>query len=753
MEQERSHDSLIMASIVLCVPTFFLCVELFWLLHMRYPGLYWGNEARVSALLERKRRISVESGRDEILWNEKSESEPKDLQHSLQTVWSMSFQDLEDILGFDASVYCSLLWYQFLLFLFISVPVVFLIPIYYTGESVRRETDLIDLMSLTNVRPVPEFELFDRQYFFSRNAQGWRLWFTFFVASGIFLGCAVFIKRSYRTLSARADRWNSKKTEARRTVLITKLLDKYQDRNVLHKYLNKIFPGEVAHVRICKNIGDVQYLWEDLEFAKLELEMCESIAIRTIGCCCWKRAHQFCFERERLASEAFYSHRIQDLDDAPAAVVLFRSMKSAAICSNMVLSPCGESMKVRDMPESRDEVFWVNLSKPDKLKKAGRYVGWWIYLAAILLISSLMTAIQGLANLDKVEEFLHITKKVRGELIRSALQGALPPAITNGLFALLPYFLMYLSQLSFPEYRSDMFDLNLRRYADMLIFVGFFVISLSSSAMNITWKFKDKTIWTVIGDTVPHQSIFFLTFTISSCFLSLGLEFTMFPALALHVVGLYTPVEADWAYLYGMNIYMFTICITFAVVVPPIVFIGCLYFLIAYMVYTYQLLYVYKPGSDSGGKLFPTVYGRLRNALLLGELLILAMLVFKNAIEQAVLFFVVTLATYSIFREANGSYAFYFDCPSLESMDRTDRATVNKETISSFVSPVYEALHKHYKTLAERDQSLRSSSQALGPWLNKQFGDRSSKSSGVEGGYTDHKEEKSRESTEHAKSE
>jgi len=498
---ERSNDDLLVASITLCVPCFVISVEVFLWLHETYPAVYKANEAKIRAFLDRsKTNSSAElstktdlQSNQQLIWHERPVNSHKSAFNLLKTVWKMSFEEIEDLAGFDASVFCNVLWNQMRLFMFLSIPLgILLIPVYATamGEKPDDERDNIDMMSLTNIRALKfDYEGADDQ----DKWKAWRLWLTCVVASSSFLGCAWFLKRSFRVLSMRADRYNSKRTEARHVVLITKLLRKYQTANALWKYLNTLFPGDVASVRICKNLDEIQPLWEELEAAKRERELCTLKPNSKLGYCCWKRGLKQCQEREKLASDAFYSTKEEDIHDVPAGVVMFRSMKSALVCSTMTLSADGQRMKVRRMPESREEVLWGNIGKSDKVKLGGRSLGYGIYMTTFLLFSTIIAAIQGLVNLSSLEKLFAGKLVLKNKVLRASLQGAIPPAVTGAVFALLPWFFHRLSKLHFKQFRCDEIDLSLRRYADTLIRAGLLVVFFSSSLMSIT-EFKIETL-------------------------------------------------------------------------------------------------------------------------------------------------------------------------------------------------------------------------------------------------------------------
>merc|ERR1719205_244852 len=119
---------------------------------------------------------------------------------------------------------------------------------------------------------------------------------------------------------------------------------------------------------------------------------------------------------------------------------------------------------------------------------------------------------------------------------------------------------------------------------------------------------------------------------------------------------------------------MFTICTTFAVISPFILIWGALYFFISYFVFTYQLVYCYKKGNDTGGQLFPTVFSKLMIGICIGQVVVIAMFVLKEAAVQAALFAFVPIYTLATRSSSLKKYAVYFSMSSLESMQEDDDA-------------------------------------------------------------------------------
>jgi len=399
----------------------------------------------------------------------------------------------------------------------------------------------------------------------------------------------------------------------------------------------------------------------------------------------------------------------------PVAVVQFNDLTTTAICATAVLIPDGNGMNVRAVPEFPEEVLWHNLSCSKIRKQAGMWSGTFLYLWLIIIYSPIMFFIQGLANLDTLgsawsglDDVLNYSPNAR-----AIIQGALPAIVFSLFFLLLPIFLKQLSKLAVPAFKTDEMKLTMKRYSDCLVGMGLLVSVFSSgifSSMNAIANLSAGDIWETLGKKVPAQSVFFLTYIITACFISMSMNLFMILPFITNLLGLYAPVVFDYEVQYGIMILMFTICITYAVISPIVLIWGCLYFLFAYITYTYQLIYVYKRGNDTGGSHFPSVFGRLNYGMMIGQFVIIAMMVLQQAIPQSIVFLFVPIYTANTSWGSKRKYGYYFGRTSLLSaatIDADVQASGKKPVVqgkNGFQAPAVKALMDHLNS--ERSQQV-----------------------------------------------
>jgi len=617
----------------------------------------------------------------------------------LKELWDYDQDKIQKLAGFDAMVFSTMVFFMFKLLL-ILIPMTFLliVPVYSSGGA--GIDDIIDKMTLSNIK----------------SNEQWRIWFTLIVAILIHGGSTWFLRENFRKLSIRADKFNAENTESHYTVLIQAIPEEKTKGTNLYDFLDRVYPGRVCNVNLCYELKDVQKLWLKYKAAEKKRELCQSTDNKEVGCCCMKKDLATCTLLEADAKNAFYAKDINELPLIPVAIAQFKDITTTTICSSAVLIPGGEGMQVRAVPEFPEEILWRNLSQTDIRRQMGTYVGTVLYMMLIVFYSPVMVFIQGLANIDKLaatwsgfEAVLDLNSSVK-----AILQGTLPAVVFSLFFVILPIFLRQLSKLAVPAFKTDENEMTLRRYADCLVGMGLLVSVFSSgilSSMDAISELSASLIWETLGEEVPAQSVFFLTYVITAAFINMAMNLAMVIPFFKNLCGLYAPATFDYEVQYGVMILMFTICVTYAVISPLILVWGCLYFLFAYITFTYQLVYIFKRGNDTGGRNFPAVYGRLNYGMVIGQLVIIAMMVLQEAIPQAVLFLFVPLYTISTRRESKRKYGYYFGRTSLISAQNSDEAVKRKgetpivQGENSFMSPAVKALIGEGDIEADQDDA------------------------------------------------
>jgi len=598
----------------------------------------------------------------------------------LVQLWKYDQKKIEAIAGFDAMVFTTLIWEQFKLFLVLNlVGYLILAPVYSAGNS--GDGSLVQTISLSNVG----------------TGDIWITYFTFFGSATIHVAAIQILNWMFQSLSVKADKFNAIPTEANCTVMITDIEDRFMEKEKLAKFLDGIFPGEVCNVDFCKNLKGVQKLWLKYKKAAQNRELCEKADSQKIGFCCLRKDLDHFKTVESAAMKTFHDAKFESLPTLAVAFIQFKSVKTVALCVSAVLVSGGQSMNVSEVPEHPDQIFWENLAVKRWRRELGIIIGRTFYILSIIFFTPVMVFIQGVANLDNLAEVwsgFEVILDFSPEAV-ALIQGSLPAILYSLFFVVLPIFLSFFSTLCYLPFKTDEESLTLGRYADCLVGMGLLVPIFASgvfSSLEGISNLAPADIWTSLGNKLPAQSIFFVTYVITASFINMAMNLAMIIPFFQNLVGFYTPQTFNFGTAYSVNILMFTICMTYAVVSPVILIWGCFYFLFSYFTYTYQLIFTFKKCNDTGGSSFPSAYGKLCNGMIIAQMVIIGMLVLVDATHLAALFMLVPFYT-QYKRSESKKYAYYFGRTSVgTAQEDVDESIIVVKDNSNFVAPAVKAL-------------------------------------------------------------
>jgi hypothetical protein len=111
------------------------------------------------------------------------------------------------------------------------------------------------------------------------------------------------------------------------------------------------------------------------------------------------------------------------------------------------------------------------------------------------------------------------------------------------------------------------------------------------------------------------------------------------PAFGGSLRNMYDPGWFPFGKIYAQDLLLVVICATYACISPLILIAGLLYFAMAAYFYTYQMLYVYEPIFETGGKWWPRVAKLYIVALIFAQSTMAGMMMLKQAwVEMYILF-------------------------------------------------------------------------------------------------------------------
>lgn len=318
---------------------------------------------------------------------------------------------------------------------------------------------------------------------------------------------------------------------------------------------------------------------------------------------------------ELLTVGAFYH-------TSSTAFVTFNSRVSKAISYQMLLSHKYFLMSVEPAPNPKD-IIWSNVSTPISQISARRRIADGTLILGALFWSFVVASINGFSNLDKIAEDVRWLKDYSGTAIYEIFNEYLAVLVLLILLFLLP--------LIFDIIARNYEGLKTESEIQSTIMVRYFYYQLANvfvsvgsgtifNSLNEIIKSPER-LAEILGENLPQVSVYFANLVITRTFLGLPIEmlrfWPLFSILAVKTCAdrkkmtrreLRTGVFYDppqwygWCYPQVMMVLM--ILVTYSTIAPFLMPICTVFFGFCYLMYKYQLLYVFINDYQSGGDMW-----------------------------------------------------------------------------------------------------------------------------------------------------
>jgi len=320
--------------------------------------------------------------------------------------------------------------------------------------------------------------------------------------------------------------------------------------------------------------------------------------------------------------------------------VTFKSMTSAAVASQSLLTMEPFMFTINPAPEPRD-VVWQNLAAPLRLVE-------WREASTTIVITVLSLFWGALVSaLYKLQSQLQLWSNTEPSLQKLGYWGRfalylgidyVPTLLLLIILAILPNFFWWLSG-KYERMRtfSDIDASVMSRYFYYQMVNIYATIVGGALLDEVVAIAKDpRVIVRVLGCQVPVVAVYFMQIIVTKMFSALMWEFTRaWPLIRVTFfhyftdhdrktarqrrAPLYVPYMA-YGWTYPSLLLVLTICLTYDVIMPIALILGAVYFFFVEILYTYHLLYVYVPQFEGGGRMWYKVFDRTLVALLLSHL-------------------------------------------------------------------------------------------------------------------------------------
>ncbi|KAH9606919.1 hypothetical protein KSS87_009314 [Heliosperma pusillum] len=490
----------------------------------------------------------------------------------------------------------------------------------------------------------------------------------------------------------------------------------------IDSYFKAIYPDTFYRAMPVTDNAKVNKIWEELEGYKKKLIRAEAVYAQSktignpegvkptnrigfLGLCGSKvDSIDYCNEKvneliPKLEAEQKVTLRDRQL---PSALIFFSTRVAAASAAQSLHARTVDSWTVMDAPEPR-QVLWSNLSITYYSREVRQYVVYFIVALTILFYMipiGIISAFTTLENLVKILPFIKPIVKI--VTLRTVLEAYLPQLALILFLAMLPKLLMFLSKSEGIPSESHAVRAASGKYFYFSILNVFIGVTIGGTLFHTFKEIEKKPDNTVnlLGQSLPDNATFFLTFVALKFFVGYGLELSrLVPLIIFHLKKKYlcktdadvreawAPGDFGFATRVPNDLLILTIVLCYSVIAPLILVFGVFYFGLGWLILRNQALKVYVPSYESYGRMWPHLHKRFIAALLLYQVTMVGYFSTKKFIYTPILVPLPIITLIFAFVCAKRFYHF-FQCTALEVACHEMKETPNMEHIyRSFIPP------------------------------------------------------------------
>ncbi|KAM5581331.1 hypothetical protein ABKV19_010516 [Rosa sericea] len=327
-----------------------------------------------------------------------------------------------------------------------------------------------------------------------------------------------------------------------------------------------------------------------------------------------------------------YGKKLDDLEDTvrleqsslagkevSAAFVSFKSRLAAAIAVHIQQGTNPTEWVTEGAPEPQD-VHWPFFSSSFIKRWVSKLVVVVAYAAVTILFLIPVAIVQGLTNLEQLETwFPFLTSILNLTVVSEVITGYLPSLILQLFLSLVPPIMILLSSMEGYISFSQIQKGACMKMLWFTIWNIFFANVLSGTALSqVESLLEPKKIPGLLADGVPAQASFFIAYVVTSGWTSTVSSelFRLKPLIFSLIKRPFSGKDSDEFEAPSIpyhkeipKILLFGVLgITYFLLAPLILPFLLVYCCMGYLIFRNQLLNVYAPKYETGGKLWPIVH-------------------------------------------------------------------------------------------------------------------------------------------------
>lgn len=392
--------------------------------------------------------------------------------------------------------------------------------------------------------------------------------------------------------------------------------------------------------------------------------------------------------------------KLHSLIDVPAAFVCFKSRYDAASALHIRQSIDPTQWVTEPAPEPHD-VYWPLFS--------ALFMQRWICNLVVFVASIVLSVVffipvafvQSLTYLPQLEKYFPFLKGIlRIAVVSQIITGYLPSQILQLFLSFIPPIMKFFSTMQGYVAHSEIDKSACSKMLRFTVWNIFFANVLSGSIASQFHVFFDpKNIPVVLAGLVPGQATFFIAYTVTS-WTNLSLELTcLFPLLKDWIRRHFSRDTKDEFHPPSIAYYSAIprlllfglIGLVYFLLAPLILPFILVYFCAGYIIYRNQLLNVYLPKYETGGRFWPIVHNSTIFALVLMQAILIGTFVLKKLPLASGLVLPLPVLTLLFNEYCRKRFLPIFNEYSAETLIKKDRVDQNDPNFKEFYHKLVDA--------------------------------------------------------------
>ncbi|XP_075645896.1 hyperosmolality-gated Ca2+ permeable channel 2.3 [Castanea sativa] len=645
----------------------------------------------------------------------------------VKKAWQPSEDELLSIVGFDAVVFMRIITFSLKVFSVAGVLGVFiLLPINYVGTQLSEDSsDLskksLDSFSISNV-----------------NDGSNRLWIHF-CAAYVFTGVVCYLLYyEYNYISSKriAYFYSSRPQPHQFTILVRgiPIPSGSTCSETVESFFIENHPSTYLSHSVVRRTSKLQGLISDAEklyrrLARLKLKNHTSQRFGRDGFLgIFGRKVDLLDHYEKKLEDVEHNVRLEQSSlagkEVSAAFVSFKSRLGAAVALHIQQGINPTEWITERAPEPHD-VHWPFFSSS--------YLKRWICTLLVFAACAALTIlflipvviVQSLTNLDQLETWFPFLQGILSlTVVSQVITGYLPSLILSTFLSFVPPIMIIFSSMQGYISHSRIEKSACIKVLWFTIWNIFFANVLSGTALyQVSVFLEPQKIPGVLAAAVPAQASFFIAYVVTSGWTSISSElFRSTPLLCNFFKRVFSGKDDDefevpsisYHSIIPKMIFFGLLGITYFFLSPLILPFLLVFYCMGYIIYRNQLLNVYEPKYEAGGRFWPIVHDSTIFSLVLMHIIAIGIFGLKKLPLASSLIIPLPILTLLFHEYCQNRFLPIFKAYPNECLVKKDKENLNDPTITEF----YEKLVTAYRDPVLSMQYPRSTDGHNSPLLH-----------------------------------